>query len=225
MTVLQVTRINPQNLAAVQVSMGPNGQIAGQVAALLAAITENGYETESLTGPQYPGGWRIKLMYGDDADQFAYPGDWILVTDATYTDEDGWTVQSTSRATVYGVSAGLVGTASDFVSTFTSNTPIVWVSTATAPTATAETGLSMQLAFPQPTSADGPFTYSYTLTDHTASTTAEPVAFTPTVTDGNCTDTITGLTEGHEYSATITVTDHYSQTATSLASNTVTATT
>ncbi|ORV87023.1 hypothetical protein AWC11_16505 [Mycobacterium interjectum] len=225
MTVLQVARINAQNLAAVQVSMGTNGQIAGQVAALLAAITGQGYETESLTGPQYPGGWRIKLMYGDDADQFAYPGDWILVTDATYTDEDGWTLQSTSRATIYGFSTGLVGTATDFVNTFTANTPIVWAATTTAPTATAETGLSMQLAFPQPTSADGPFTYSYTLTDQTASTTAEPVGFTPTLVDGNAAAAIPDLTEGHEYSATVTVTDHYGQTATSLASNTVTATT
>lgn len=102
---------------------------------------------------------------------------------------------------------------------------LTWDATTTAPTATAEPGQSMQVVFPEPASTDGPFTYTYTLADHTANTTAAPVAFTPTITDGNGAEIINGLTAGHEYSATVAVADNYGQTATSLASNTVTATT
>src|SRR6516225_10899878 len=124
--VLPVERITPQTLRAVQVAMGENGQIAGVIAALLAELTLKGYETESLTGPQYIGGWRIKLTYAGEVDQFAYPTDWILVTDAAYTDTDGWVLQDTSRAHIYGISAGLLGTPTDFVNIYTANAPMEW---------------------------------------------------------------------------------------------------
>lgn len=116
MPVLQVTRVNPQQLAAVQMSMGNSGQIAD----LLAKVAARGYNTESLTGAAFveQGGWRIKFSRADHPDQFAYPGDWILVTDAT-CDEDGWTLAETSEVFVYGISAGLAGTADDFLATFT----------------------------------------------------------------------------------------------------------
>src|SRR5258707_4727776 len=83
MGVLQVARINPQSLAAVQMSMANSGQIAG----LLAKVAARGYNTESLTGAAFAeqGGWRITFKRADHPDQFAYPGDWILVTDATYS--------------------------------------------------------------------------------------------------------------------------------------------
>jgi hypothetical protein len=47
------------------------------------------------------------------------PGDWILVTDATYSDDTGWVLATTSEVFVYGISAGLAGTADDFTDTFT----------------------------------------------------------------------------------------------------------
>jgi hypothetical protein len=120
MGVLQVVRINPQALAAVQMSMANSGQIA----ALLATVSPNGYDTMSQTGAAFAqqGGWRVTFKRADHPDQFAYPGDWILVTDATHTDNDGWTLAPTSEVFVYGVSTGLAGTADDFTNTFTAAT-------------------------------------------------------------------------------------------------------
>lgn len=120
MGVLQVARTNPQNLAAVQMSMANSGQIA----ALLAAVSLNGYDTTSQTGAAFAaqGGWRVTFKRADHPDQFAYPGDWILVTDATHSEQDGWTLAATSDVFVYGISAGLAGTADDFTNTFTAAT-------------------------------------------------------------------------------------------------------
>lgn len=120
MGVLQVARINPQQLAAVQMSMANSGQIAD----LLAKVSLNGYNTTSQTGAAFAaqGGWRITFTRDSFPDQFAYLGDWILATDATYTDSTGWTLAATSEISVYGISAGLAGTATDFTNTFTQTT-------------------------------------------------------------------------------------------------------
>jgi hypothetical protein len=219
--VLPVTRIVPQASQAIQMELGPNGQTAGLIAALLAELMAiAGYQTESLTGPQYPGGWRIKLSRANDADQFAYQGDWIMASDVDYNDTDGWQVQTVSRAYVYGVSAGLPGTAVDFVNMFTANTPLVWTP---APGLTAESGLVATLNFLQPTSPNGPFSYVVNLTDVTANATTQ---ITPDASvDGpNVTMTIPDLTEGHEYHATVTVSTQYpGVTETSEVTNTITA--
>jgi hypothetical protein len=208
--VLSVERITPQTLQAVQVAMGDNGQIAGVIAALLAELTQIGYETESLTGPQYIGGWRIKLTYAGEVDQFAYPNDWILVTDAAYTDTDGWVLQDTSRAHIYGISAGLLGTPTDFV-----NTPMEWAATVTPPVAAAAPDLTATLTFPQPMSPNGPFTYTL-VGPGTAGKFSDPD------TDGNVTTTITGLTDGAECFWTVNVTTSYpGVSATSAPSNTI----
>lgn len=116
MGVLQVARINPQNLTAVQMSMANSGQIA----ALLATVSLNGYDTTSQTGAAFAewGGWRVTFTRDSFPDQFAYPGDWILVTDATHTDDTGWALAPTSEVFVYGISTGLAGTADDFTNTF-----------------------------------------------------------------------------------------------------------
>ena len=221
--VLPVTRIVPQASQAIQMALGPNGQTAGLIAALLAELMAiAGYQTESLTGPQYPGGWRIKLSRANDADQFAYQDDWILATDAVYSDIDGWEVQSVSRAHVYGVSAGLPGTAVDFVNMFTANVPLAW---SPAPSLTAGPGLIATLSFLQPTSPNGPFTYVVNLADATENVTTGITTLTPSVdANGNVTMTIPGLIEGHDYSATVTVDTQYpGVTETSEASNTITA--
>jgi len=116
MGVQAVQRINPQNLAAVQVSLADSDKIAN----LLAKLSARGYETESVTGAKWSdqGGWRIAFKRADYPDQFAYPGDWILVTDATYDGDGGWTLAASSTVVVYGISTGLAGTADDFTNTF-----------------------------------------------------------------------------------------------------------
>jgi hypothetical protein len=129
MGVSQDTRINPQNLAAVLVSFAD----ADKIADLLRKVPLHGYSTESLTGAQFAdqGGWRIAFKRDDYPTQFAYPADWILVTDATYNSAPnpdapgeviGWTLAPTSEVFVYGISAGLAGTADDFTNTFTAAT-------------------------------------------------------------------------------------------------------
>lgn len=171
MSVLQVARIVPQNLAAVRVSMAESGNVA----LLLASLMVCGYEAESLTGPQYAGGWRIKFHRGDDPDQFAYQGDWILVSDATFTaPEDastenpvGWHMSESSRVFVYGVSTGLLGDAPEFVRTFTAECATRWDATSTPPVIEDVSGVNLKLVFLEPTSANGPFTYAVTRTDVT----------------------------------------------------------
>lgn len=122
MTVLTVERRNPQKLTAVQVSMGN----AGEVLALLKEVGDAEspgivYRTQSQMGPEFAeqDGWRITFSRPDHPDQFAYPGDWILVTDATHSADGGWELTETSEVFVYGISTGLAGTADDFTTTFT----------------------------------------------------------------------------------------------------------
>ncbi len=223
MRVLSVTRIAPQNLAAFQISTANATTAFGLQNALMAIGSTAAMKVS--TGIQVPNLLQVTITQPSMNDQIAWPGDWILVTDATYNDTTNtWTVTSTTQVIVYGRGTGQVGTPTDFVNTFTADTAIDWPATTTAPAATADTGAQITITFPAPASADGPWTWEYTLTDHTTSTTGSPTTFTPTTdTDGNLNTTITALTSGHDYSATITITDTYSQTATSTASNTVTA--
>ena len=221
MTVLAVTRITPQNLAAFQISTANATTAFGLQNALMA--TGSTAAMKVTTGIRVPNLLQVTILQPSLPDQVAWPGDWILVTDATYDNTtQQWTVASTTQAIVYGTGTGQVGTPADFINTFTADTTLAWA--ASAPTASAQTGSELVLSFPAPTSADGPWTWEHTLTDHTSNTTGSPTAFTPTTgPDGNLTTTLTGLTVGHDYSATVTCTDHYSHTATTLASNTVTA--
>jgi hypothetical protein len=213
MGVLQVTRINPQSYAAVQVSLS----VAADIAALFAGLLPFGWNSNSQTGafPGNPGGWRLTIQSPAGVSQIAYQGDWLLVTDVSM-DAGALTVAPTSQVFVYSdISVGQAGTATDFVDTFTANTPLVWAATATAPFATAEAGLTATLVFRQPTSADGPFTYTLTGPGTAGEFTTDD--------NGNVTVTVTGLTAG-EVSWTVTVDTPYSGVAaTSVASNTVTA--
>jgi hypothetical protein len=216
MGVLQVTRITPQSYAAVQVSLS----VAADIAALFAGLLPFGWNSNSQTGafPGNPGGWRLTIQSPAGVSQIAYQGDWLLVTDVTLDATTGaFAVAPTSQVFVYSnISVGQAGTAVDFINTYTANTGIAWPATTTAPVATAEEGLTATLAFQQPTSADGPFTYTLT-GPGTAG------AFT-TDANGNVTVTVTGLTEGATASWTVTVNTPYTGvTATSAASNSVTA--
>jgi hypothetical protein len=150
-------------------------------------------------------------------DQIAFPGDWVLVTDASYNqDTDVWTVAPTTQVIVYGIGTGQVGNPVEFVDTFTANTPLVWAAMTTPPVATPGPGLTATLVFPQPTSADGPFTYA--LNGPGTGVFSEPNA------EGEITCNITGLTAAAQASWTVTVNTTYTGvTATSAASNTVTA--
>ena len=215
--VLPVERITPQTLSAILIEIDTHGQTQGVVSALFAALIPNGYTTQSQTGPEYPGQSRLTISHAG-SDQFAYPGDWLLVTDAEYSVQ-GWEVAPTTNVVVYGISAGLAGTAVDFVNTYTVNTEMVWGATTTPPIATALDGLQAAVAFPQPVSPNGPFTY-------TLAGPGTPGEFSGPAEDGTVTVTVTGLTEGAECFWSVAVATQYAGVgATSQPSNTVTAAT
>jgi hypothetical protein len=229
--VLSVKRIVPQPIQAVKVALGPNGQTAGLIASLLALLDFiAGYHTESLTGSEHHGGWRIKLTRPNEPELIAYPNDWILVTDAGYDDQNGWQIQSTSRAYVYGRSTGMSGTAANFVDMFTikpdNDNPLEWPATDTSPPLLmAQPGLTMLLTFSQPVSANGPFDYTVNLTDITDNTTVDLTPQWDMDDNGLVSMTIPDLIELHEYSATVDVksTKYTGVTATSTESTRATA--
>jgi hypothetical protein len=212
MGVIAVTRITPQQLAAFQVSTA-NASTAYALQNALIAVGSSA-QMKIVSGVNVPNFLQVTITQPSVVDQVAFPNDWVLATDAGYdATTNVWTVASTTQVIVYGTGTGQVGSPIDFVNTFTANTPLVWAPTVVA---TAEAGLTATLVFQQPTSADGPFTYALT-GPGTAG------AFT-TDDNGNVTVTITGLTEGAEVSWTVTVSTQYAGvTATSVASNTVTA--
>lgn len=227
--VLPVTRIAQQSIQAVRMELGPGGQTAGVIAALLAMLMNPalglGYTTESATDlAQYEGGWRIKIMRGDDPELIAYTGDWIVVTDALHDDVNGWQLHKTSRVHIYGTSVGMAGTAVDFVNAFSTNvnnTSLIWDALTNPPVATAISGPAATLRFKQPFSANGPFQYRLSSGPGTAGTFSDPDA------DGYVETTITGLTDQEVCAWTVDAkaTQYTGIVATSLPSNSITAAT
>jgi hypothetical protein len=105
-----------------------------------------------------------------------------------------------------------------FLATFTANIALVWAPTTVAPVAVAGPGLTATLTFPQPASPNGPWSYS--------ATGPGTVGEFTTDSTGNISAPVTGLTADAECSWTVTVDTQYDGvTATSAASNTITATT
>lgn len=221
--VLPVTRIAAQSIQAVRMELGPNGQTAGVIAALMANLMNPalglGYTTENKTDPIFNGGWQVTIKRGDDSELIAYTGDWIVVTDATYDDTNGWRLQKTSRVHIYGISAGMSGTAVDFVNAFSANTPLIWDNLATPPVAVPLDNFSAKLTIKQPVSANGPWQYRIDTGPGTAG------AFSAPDEQGNITTTITGLTDQEQCAWTVDVraTQYTGITGTSAASNTITA--
>ena len=212
MTIHAVQRLIPQEFVALRVSMGNKGQVAGEVANLLAAITMIGYETESLTGPKYYGGWRLKLTYPGIPDQFGYPDDWILVTDATFSPENGWGLKFTSRAWIYNKALGLQGTASEFIEQFTTDSEFVWKETPPKITVSAVPDNKIKVDFKSPESANGPWTWQYVLKDVGSEQLSDPVSFVPEKNQFDLSTVIEGATPGNTYTVTIMVSDNYGHT-------------
>jgi hypothetical protein len=115
MTVQTVVRTAPQQLRAVYM----NAEDSSAINALLDAIGEK-YSSTTQKGTAFAaqGGTRITISREGYPDQFAYPGDWLLVIDADFAD-GVWTVSADTEVQVWGVSTGLPGTAVDFTSKYT----------------------------------------------------------------------------------------------------------
>ena len=105
----------PQQLRAAYM----NAENAAAINALLDAVHEK-YASTTQKGMAFAaqGGTRITISREGYPDQFAYPGDWLLVIDADFAG-GAWTVSADTEIEVWGVSAGLPGTAADFTSKYT----------------------------------------------------------------------------------------------------------
>jgi hypothetical protein len=230
MAVLSMERISSQSLAGLQISLD-NGQAIESLndALTTAPAPANQWTTDTETGVQYTGGMQVTFSYPGIPDQVGLIDDWILVTDASYdAGTNVWTLAGSSTITVYGVNAGLIGTVTDFVNTFTGDTPIVWSATSEAPIASAAGGGTATLLFDPPVSPDGPFSYTVEFDDTTTSTTgAATLSGAPVILgNGQVRLTVTGLTVGDdvEFTVTVTSTTFTSTNAVALVSNSITVT-
>lgn len=117
MGVQTATRAQPQQIRAVQVAKDNYAPIYS----LFDAVTDRYCcTTESNVAYADQGGTRYTIARGGYPSQFAYPGDWLLVYGADYNaTTNEWTVSAATTIEVWGISAGLPGTAEDFTATFT----------------------------------------------------------------------------------------------------------
>lgn len=97
------------------------------------------------------------------------------------------------------------------IATYTAPVALAWDGSATAPVASAVSGLMATIVFPQPTSVNGPWTYSVSQTDTSANATGPASLSGSPVVDGsdNVTLTVQGLTEGDNYTFTVTCSTQY----------------
>jgi hypothetical protein len=103
---------------------------------------------------------------------------------------------------------------------------LVWAATTEAPTAVAGAEATATITFAPPTSENAPFTYTVAQTDTTTDTTSEAALAGPPVLgeDGNVTLTVTGLTDGNQYTFTPSAATPYEGvTATALPTAAITA--
>lgn len=136
-----------------------------------------------------------------------------------------WLVQGSDNSLrIFAGTSQWPGINAQIAGKFTTNTPLIWA--ATAPAATATVGGAASIVFPEPTSANAPFTYTVTQTDATTGdTSAATLSGEPVVSGGNVTLTVTGLTEGDQVTFQVVVATQYDGvTATSLATALITAT-
>lgn len=156
-------------------------------------------------------GWILQITVGDVL-YTAYQYDWLVM-------------DSDNNLSLWHGGSAWAGINPEYTSKFSVD-PIAWDATTTPPVATAAANGTATITFPQPTSANAPFTYSVAFTDTTSSTTGA-ATFTEAVdADGNVVLTVTGLTVGHVYHFAVTVTTPYDGvTATAAATTPITATT
>lgn len=95
-----------------------------------------------------------------------------------------------------------------------------------APVVTAQPGLTAQVVVGQPNTASSPFTYAVSQTDLTANSTGPASVSGDPVVDGDTAVlTVDHLTNAHEYTFAVTITDSTGASTSSAASVPITATT
>lgn len=219
MAPVNVSLIDPQSNQAFEVSTDPVKLL--DLMGLINALTKAGvYKPEPDPQIQPDGSvrWLVNLrpLTGGGDTLHAYEGYWIVVdANLTPTVYDG--------PTALGLLQG--------------DAPLEWAATTTAPTVTLNADGTVTLGFRQPTSINGPWTYTVAATDTADNSTAPtPVIGDPVVTvakadDGwiqgaDATLNVAGPPPGHSHSYTVTViATKYDTTATSPPTQTVTAAT
>ena len=182
---LTVTPITPQTTTAWSISTATAADV---VVALntVAMIGWQGTVTTSVkpnTDPPYVV-WNILLQKPGHPDLHGTNGSWII-SDGTHVD---------------------ILPNADFIARYTADTPLIWDATTTAPDAAPQSGLSVHITCPAPTSANGPWTYSVRLVDANGDATRYTGA--PTLAGGQLFWEITGLT-ATTYTGTIACRTQY----------------
>jgi hypothetical protein len=159
-----------------------------------------GYQVTAMPPVGGAGSWTVNLVKAATNEQISAV-------------EYQWLVYDGSKMVAYSND--------QFIVLYTSHVPLVW---AADPAASAQPGLAASITFSQPTSANGPWTYTVEQTDTTTNTTSQAVlSGAPVVNNDEVTLAVTGLTAGHGYTFTVTVDTQYSGVSASAVSNSVTA--
>lgn len=175
---LTINRIDPRPIQAWCVSL----ETAGDVVTALNTIKPLGW-----SGQINSSNWSIVLTRAGTKDSFtAGNGSWIVFD---------------------GIHVDLL-TNDQLISTYTDNVPLVWPATATAPVLVPIAGQQAILTCPAPTSVNGPWTYSVTITDSTANTTST-ITDQPTLVDRMLTWTVSDLVVGDQYTAQVGCSTQY----------------
>lgn len=182
---LTVNPITPQPITAWLISTATAADV---VTALntIAPLGWHGTVTTSVqpnTNPPYVV-WNITLTRTGYPDLKGTNGSWI-VSDGVHVD---------------------ILTNTDFTTTYTTNTPLEWSATTNPPDAAPQSGGTVHITCPAPTSANGPWTFSIRLVDTSGD--ATEITEQPTLTNGQLTWTIDALAAA-SYTGTITCDTQY----------------
>lgn len=189
---LTVNPITPASFTAWQITQAN----ALDVEEALATVAQLGWKgtTTDYIQPNSGGTlvWTVGLSRSGYATLTGYNGNWIV--------SDGTNVTILTNPV--------------FISTYTVNVALAWAPTTIAPTATLNPDSTVTLSFPQPTSPNGPWTYS--------ASGGGTVGEFSTDVNGNVTAQTSVLSAG-DYTWTVTVATQYEGvTATSAATQTIT---
>lgn len=121
MTVISVTRIDPATYVGIEV----NATSLADIISLGRALKEFNYRFELDCAAEFDGIGRLTIRRADFADQHAYDGDWLKVSNASFVKDEKtglvkeWSVSATTSITLYGGGPAQPFNVEDFAATFT----------------------------------------------------------------------------------------------------------
>lgn len=121
MTVIRVTRIDPATYVGIEV----NATSLADIISLGRALKEFNYRFELDCAAEFAGIGRLTIRRADSADQHAYDGDWLKVSNASFVKDENtglvteWSVSATTSITLYGGGRAQPFNREDLTATFT----------------------------------------------------------------------------------------------------------